>query len=176
VHDKLIRRHPHVFADVEATTADDVVSTWDEVKRGERAAKGTRASFFDGVARSAPSLALAQKIQKRAAEVGFDWPDSDGALAKLDEETHELRAAIGSGDPQTVALEVGDVLFSVVNVVRKLGLDAEATLRTATDKFIARFEGVVRIAGERGIALESASLAQLDSLWDEVKAQTTLGS
>jgi uncharacterized protein YabN with tetrapyrrole methylase and pyrophosphatase domain len=128
------------------------------------------------VARSAPSLALAQKIQKRAAEVGFDWPDSDGALAKLDEETHELRAAIGSGDPQTVALEVGDVLFSVVNVVRKLGLDAEATLRTATDKFIARFEGVVRIAGERGIALESASLAQLDSLWDEVKAQTTLGS
>ena len=108
--------------------------------------------------------------------MGFDWPDPTGALAKLDEETHELRAAIGSGDPQTVALEVGDVLFSVVNVVRKLGLDAETTLRAATDKFIARFEGVVRIAGERGISLESASLAQLDSLWDEVKAQTTLGA
>lgn len=174
VHDKLIRRHPHVFANVDARTADDVVTTWDTVKRAERAARGTPTSFFDGVARSAPSLALAQKIQKRAADVGFDWPDSAGALAKLDEEVAELRSALTTGDPQTVTLEVGDVLFSVVNVVRKLGLDAETTLRTATDKFIARFEAVARIAGERGIVLESATLTELDSLWDEVKAQTTL--
>lgn len=174
VHDKLIRRHPHVFGDVEARSADDVVTTWDDVKRRERADKGVDATFFHGVARAAPSLALAQKVQKRAAEVGFDWPDADGAFTAIGAETAELRAALAAGDPEAVAVETGDLLFSVVNVVRKLGLDAETTLRRATDKFVGRFEGVVRLARERGITLESASLAQLDSLWDEVKTQTTL--
>lgn len=168
-HDKLVRRHPHVFGDAEATTAGDVVTTWDAIKQQERAAKSGAPDFFAGVSRAAPSLSLAQKLQKRAAEVGFDWPDAQGAAAKLDEELDELREATQSGDPQTVRMELGDVLFSVVNVARKLGLDAETALRDAADKFVARFTKVQRLAEQRGIDMTSGNLAQLDALWDEAK-------
>jgi len=170
-HDKLVRRHPHVFADGQAKTAGEVVGTWDEIKRRERAEKAGDAApdFFGGVSRAAPSLALAQKLQKRAAEVGFDWPDAQGAVGKLREEIGELQAAAQSGDPESVRLELGDVLFSVVNVARKLGLDAETALRTASDKFVARFAHVQRLATERGIDMQSCGLAQLDALWDEAK-------
>ena len=172
-HEKLVRRHPHVFGDVQATNAGDVVTTWDEIKRAERAAKivDDAPDFFAGVSRAAPSLSLAQKLQKRAAEVGFDWPDVHGASAKLDEEIGELRVAAQSGDPAVVRMELGDVLFSVVNVARKLGLDAETALRDAADKFVARFTRVQQLAAQRGMDLASCDLAQLDSLWDEAKRQ-----
>ena len=172
-HEKLVRRHPHVFGDVQATNAGDVVTTWDEIKRAERAAKivDDAPDFFAGVSRAAPSLSLAQKLQKRAAEVGFDWPDVHGASAKLDEEIGELRVAAKSGDPAVVRMELGDVLFSVVNVARKLGLDAETALRDAADKFVARFTRVQQLAAQRGMDLASCDLAQLDSLWDEAKRQ-----
>ena len=172
-HEKLVRRHPHVFGDVQATNAGDVVTTWDEIKRAERAAKivDDAPDFFAGVSRAAPSLSLAQKLQKRAAEVGFDWPDVHGASAKLDEEIGELRVAAQSGDPAVVRMELGDVLFSVVNVARKLGLDAETALRDAADKFVARFTRVQQLAAQRGMDLASSDLAQLDSLWDEAKRQ-----
>jgi tetrapyrrole methylase family protein/MazG family protein len=172
-HEKLVRRHPHVFGDVQATNAGDVVTTWDEIKRAERAAKivDDAPDFFAGVSRAAPSLSLAQKLQKRAAEVGFDWPDVHGASAKLDEEIGELRVAAKSGDPAVVRMELGDVLFSVVNVARKLGLDAETALRDAADKFVARFARVQQLAAQQGMDLASCDLAQLDSLWDEAKRQ-----
>ena len=172
-HEKLVRRHPHVFGDVQATNAGDVVTTWDEIKRAERAAKivDDAPDFFAGVSRAAPSLSLAQKLQKRAAEVGFDWPDVHGASAKLDEEIGELRVAAQSGDPAVVRMELGDVLFSVVNVARKLGLDAETALRDAADKFVARFARVQQLAAQRGMDLASSDLAQLDLLWDEAKRQ-----
>lgn len=177
-HDKLVRRHPHVFGDVQATTAGDVVTTWDEIKRAERAAKtaggtseGDASDFFAGVSRAAPSLSLAQKLQKRAAEVGFDWPDVHGASAKLDEEIAELRVAAESGDPAVVRMELGDVLFSVVNVARKLGLDAETALRGAADKFVSRFTRVQQLATQRGVDLAACDLTQLDALWDEAKRQ-----
>jgi len=177
-HDKLVRRHPHVFGDVQATTAGDVVTTWDEIKRAERAAKtagatseGDASDFFAGVSRAAPSLSLAQKLQKRAAEVGFDWPDVHGASAKLDEEIAELRVAAESGDPAVVRMELGDVLFSVVNVARKLGLDAETALRGAADKFVSRFTRVQELATQRGVDLAACDLTQLDALWDEAKRQ-----
>jgi tetrapyrrole methylase family protein/MazG family protein len=177
-HDKLVRRHPHVFGDVQATTAGDVVTTWDEIKRAERAAKtagggpeSDAPDFFAGVSRAAPSLSLAQKLQKRAAEVGFDWPDVHGASAKLDEEIAELRVAAESGDPAVVRMELGDVLFSVVNVARKLGLDAETALRGAADKFVARFTRVQQLATQRGVDLAACDLTQLDALWDEAKRQ-----
>ena len=172
-HEKLVRRHPHVFGDVQATNAGEVVTTWDEIKRAERAAKivDDAPDFFAGVSRAAPSLSLAQKLQKRAAEVGFDWPDVHGASAKLDEEIGELRVAAQSGDPAVVRMELGDVLFSVVNVARKLGLDAETALRDAADKFVARFTRVQQLAAQRGMDLASCDLAQLDSLWDEAKRQ-----
>ena len=170
-HDKLVRRHPHVFADGTAKTAGEVVDTWDDIKRRERAEKGGEEApeFFAGVSRAAPSLALSQKLQKRAAEVGFDWPDAKGATDKLVEEIDELRNATRSGDPEAVRMELGDVLFSVVNVARKLGLDAETALRSAADKFIARFALVQLLATQRGIDMTSCGLAQLDELWDEAK-------
>jgi len=172
-HEKLVRRHPHVFGDVQATNAGEVVTTWDEIKRAERASKivDDAPDFFAGVSRAAPSLSLAQKLQKRAAEVGFDWPDVHGASAKLDEEIGELRVAAKSGDPAVVRMELGDVLFSVVNVARKLGLDAETALRDAADKFVARFTRVQQLAAQQGMDLASCDLAQLDSLWDEAKRQ-----
>ena len=178
--DKLVRRHPHVFGDASATTAGDVVKTWDEIKQAERATRATQRNadrpdnepdFFAGVARAAPSLSLAQKLQKRAAEVGFDWPDVAGATAKLTEEISELHDATQTGDPDAVRMELGDVLFSVVNVARKLGLDAETALRQASDKFVARFTRVQELATQRGLDLANCDLAQLDALWDDAKRE-----
>ncbi len=175
-HDKLVRRHPHVFGDASAATAGDVVNTWDEIKRAERATQAThqpggQPDFFAGVARAAPSLSLAQKLQKRAAEVGFDWPDVAGANAKLNEEITELHDAAQTGDPDAIRMELGDVLFSVVNVARKLGLDAETALRDASDKFVARFTRVQQLATQRGVELAKCDLAQLDALWDDAKRE-----
>ena len=180
-HDKLVRRHPHVFGSAAANTADDVVQTWDAIKQDERAKKNAAhkgeannaepVDFFAGVSRAAPSLSLAQKLQKRAAEVGFDWPDVAGASDKVQEELAELREAAATGDPAAVRMELGDVLFSVVNVARKLGLDAETALRSAADKFSARFTRVTQLAAERNIELAACDLAQLDSLWDQAKRE-----
>ena len=173
-HDKLVRRHPHVFGAAKAADADAVVQTWDAIKQAERAQKGAAKvgatpNSFAGVSRAAPSLSLAQKLQKRAAEVGFDWPNADGALAKIDEELDELQRARDVGDPEVVRMELGDLLFSVVNVARKLGVDAETALRSAADKFIARFERVQLLDTQRGIDVARSDLAQLDALWNDAK-------
>jgi tetrapyrrole methylase family protein/MazG family protein len=173
IHDKLVRRHPHVFADVVAESANDVVSTWDEVKRQERLANDAKSdSVFSGVAKAAPSLSYATKLQKRAADVGFDWPNADGAFDKIHEESAEIRDAISQqADPEAVRMELGDLLFSVVNLSRHLGHDAETALREASDKFRKRFEHVESLAFERDIDLHAVDLATLDALWDEAKLQ-----
>ena len=176
IHSKLVRRHPHVFGDVVANNADDVVSTWDAVKKTERQTKSAensvRVSTFDGVATSSPSLSLATKLQKRAADVGFDWPNADGAYAKIAEETTELRTAIDAGEaPEIIQMELGDLLFSVVNLSRHIGHDAELALRNAANKFRARFEYVEQLAHQRKLDMTTASLAELDALWDEAKRQ-----
>ena len=173
IHDKLVRRHPHVFGDVVANSANDVVQTWDEVKRAEKkSADGATSSTFTGVAKSGPSLQYATKIQKRAADVGFDWPNADGAFEKIIEESAEIRQAVAlNSDPETVRMELGDLLFSVVNLSRHLGHDAEQALRGASDKFRHRFEQVEQLALSRDIDLVNAPLEQLDALWDEVKKQ-----
>jgi tetrapyrrole methylase family protein/MazG family protein len=173
IHDKLVRRHPHVFGDVVANSANDVVQTWDEVKRAEKkSVDGAASSTFTGVAKSGPSLQYATKIQKRAADVGFDWPNADGAFEKIIEESAEIRQAVAlNTDPETVRMELGDLLFSVVNLSRHLGHDAEQALRGASDKFRHRFEQVEQLALSRDIDLASAPLEQLDALWDEVKKQ-----
>ena len=174
IHDKLVRRHPHVFGDVVANSANDVVQTWDEVKRAEKksADGASSASTFTGVAKSGPSLQYATKIQKRAADVGFDWPNADGAFEKIIEESAEIRQAVAlNSDPETVRMELGDLLFSVVNLSRHLGHDAEQALRGASDKFRHRFEQVEQLALSRDIDLANAPLEQLDALWDEVKKQ-----
>ena len=173
IHDKLVRRHPHVFGDVVANSANDVVSTWDEVKRQERQANDAKSdSVFGGVAKAAPSLSYATKLQKRAADVGFDWPNADGAFDKIREESAEIRDAISQqADPEAVRMELGDLLFSVVNLSRHLGHDAETALREASDKFRKRFEHVEALAIERNIDLHAVDLATLDALWDEAKLQ-----
>ena len=173
MHDKLVRRHPHVFGDASATTADDVVTTWDGVKQQERL-DGTKKDegVFTGVAKAAPALSYATKLQKRAAGVGFDWPDAGGAYDKILEESSELREAVSMGaDPESIALELGDLLFSVVNLSRHLGVDAEGALRAASNKFRSRFEAVEKLATQRSIDLQTASLETLDQLWDIAKGQ-----
>ncbi len=163
VHDKLVRRHPHVFGDVVADDTATVLSNWDAIKRAEK----QRTSVFDGVPSSLPSLGYADAVQRKAAKLGFDWPDVDGALPKIAEEADEVRAAMG--DPAKLHEELGDLLFAVVNVARHLKVEPESALRAATNKFRTRFEQVEALAVERGIDLHTAGLAALDELWDEVK-------
>ncbi|MEA3183877.1 MAG: tetrapyrrole methylase family protein / MazG family protein [Ilumatobacteraceae bacterium] len=166
IHDKLVRRHPHVFGSVQADDAGTVVANWDAIKREEKG----RTGVFEGVAMSQPSLSYAYHLQRKASKVGFDWPDVSGALPKIAEETAELMAAIDGGDAQAIDGELGDLLFAVVNVARHLDIEPEAALRAATHKFRRRFEGVEQLAAERGITISAADLVTLDALWDEVKA------
>jgi tetrapyrrole methylase family protein / MazG family protein len=176
IHDKLVRRHPHVFGDLVGSDldTDEVLSNWDDIKRTEK----SRTSIFDGIPRSMPALAYAAKVGAKASKVGFDWEDVTGAFAKIPEETDELLATIADGHRDGVAEErsaeeLGDLLFAIVNVARHLRLDPELALRAATDKFRVRFEHVERLATARSIDLREAELATLDALWDEVKATET---
>lgn len=165
---KLIVRHPHIFADVKADTTDEVLSNWDKIKMQTKSQK-TQSDAMDSVSKSLPSLMRSEKLQKKAAKVGFDWPDVSGALQKVEEETQELKKAIEDGDKKGMEEELGDLLFSVVNVSRFLKVDSEEALYHACDKFTNRFRMVEALAKERGISMESAPLSLLDSLWDEVK-------
>ena len=173
VHDKLVRRHPHVFGrdgeivDVGAgaDAVDRVLANWDDIKRDEK----RRTSIFQGIPRSMPSLGYAAKVGRKASKVGFDWPDVAGAFEKIAEETRELREAIDGVQPDEQRDELGDLLFAVVNVARHLDIDPELALRAATDKFRSRFETVERLAADRAIDLRASDLATLDALWDEAK-------
>jgi tetrapyrrole methylase family protein/MazG family protein len=170
IHDKLVRRHPHVFGNpdgssVDVDGADEVLANWETIKRAEKG----RTSVFDGIAHSLPSLSYAHQVQRKAAKVGFDWPDVHGAVPKIAEETDEVLAAHAADDAEAMATEVGDLLFAVVNVARHLRVEPEAALRAATTKFRRRFEQVEQLAAERGIDLPDADLDTLDALWDEVK-------
>lgn len=172
VHDKLVRRHPHVFgpdggAKVVAGDTATVLTNWDAIKQQEK----SRTSVFEGVPHSLPALSYADAVQRKAAKVGFDWPDVDGAWPKIDEEAAEVRSAVAAGNAGAVHDELGDLLFAVVNVARHLGVEPESALRAATLKFRARFEHVERLARDRGITLKTAGLPTLDALWDEVKAR-----
>jgi tetrapyrrole methylase family protein / MazG family protein len=171
VHDKLVRRHPHVFGDADGNLVDvassgEVLSNWDKIKRAEK----SRTSVFDGVPSALPGLAYARTIQSKAAKVGFDWPDVSGALPKIAEEAGELAAATAAGSSDdAIADELGDLLFAVVNVARHLDVDPEIALRAATHKFRSRVEQVERLATARGIDMHAADLDTLDAMWNEVK-------
>jgi len=166
VHDKLVRRHPHVFGDVVANDTTTVLSNWDAIKQEEK----QRTSIFEGVPHSLPSLSYADAVQRKAAKVGFDWPDVGGAWPKIAEEAAEVQAAVAGGDDAATHDELGDLLFAVVNVARHLGVEPESALRAATLKFRGRFERVEALARDREITLKTAGLPALDALWDEVKA------
>jgi tetrapyrrole methylase family protein/MazG family protein len=163
IHDKLVHRHPHVFGSVDADTAEEVLTNWEAIKQAEKG----RTTLFEGIPGGLPSLAHAAKVQRKAASVGFDWDDVRGALPKIAEEAAELAEV--TSEPARAAEELGDLLFSVVNVARHLDIDPEAALRSATAKFRTRFEAVEALAVQRGLKLDALNLAELDALWDEVK-------
>lgn len=173
LNQKLVRRHPHVFgADApEAQNSAEVLALWDNVKASERAQAAEKNGELQGllysVPTSMPALMQAQKVSKRAAKAGFDWESVEDVWAKVDEERAEFLAEVpGSAEAE---LEFGDLLFALVNVARKQGIDAEAALRAATAKFRARFESVERLAAADGFAVEDLDAAQLDQLWNEAK-------
>ena len=171
--DKMVRRHPHVFGDARTDDPAELKRLWEAGKARERAAKAAPdgagpPSALDGVAVALPALVRAAKVQSRAARVGFDWPDAEPVRAKVLEELDEVAAASG---PDEIEDEVGDLLFSVVNLARHVGADPETALRRACAKFEHRFRAVERLARERGVALDALDLAGLDALWDEVKAR-----
>ena len=163
---KLVRRHPHVFGSENAADSAEVLKRWEEIKREEKGA--AQESLLDGVSDGLPGLLRAEKIQKRAAKIGFDWNELPPVIAKIREELAEVEAVLS--DPHKVEDEIGDLLFAVVNLARKLKVDGEVALQRATNKFSTRFRKVEAIARERGLALEKMSLPELDLIWDEVKA------
>ena len=165
---KLIIRHPHVFGDKNASDADQALTNWDAVKMQTKS-QTTQTQAMQSVSKALPSLMRAEKVQKKAAKVGFDWDEVDGALESLTQECEELKAAVKNNDAQNQYEELGDVLFSAVNVSRFLKIDSEKALYDACDKFIDRFSMVEALANERGIDMKTASISKLDSLWDEVK-------
>lgn len=168
---KLIERHPHVFGETAVSGVDDVLTNWDAIKRKSKGQKTTTESMLS-VPRELPALMRATKLQKKAADVGFDWDDVSGALDKVSEETNELREAISKGDGENIAEELGDLLFSAVNVSRFVKTDAEEALTAASDKFLERFTGVEALAAERGIDMSTAGIEVLDGLWEEVKKKS----
>ena len=165
---KLIIRHPHVFGSIEADTPEEVLKNWDAIKMQTKSQEKVSDSVVD-VARSLPALMRAQKVQKRSAKSGMDFRDAASAAGKIPEEQQELFAAIDSGDQAKIEEELGDLLFSVVNVARFVGVDAELALTRSTDKFSKRFRDLEALAQERGVELKNAPDSLIDSLWEEVK-------
>lgn len=165
--DKLVRRHPHVFGDETADTPGQVMRNWEKIKQGEK--EGTRKSALDGVPRSMPALLRAKRLQSKAGAVGFDWDDADGAFGKMDEELAEFRAAFAEQDPDKVEEELGDLLFSLVNVSRFVKVNPEEALTRAIGKFIKRFEWIEKKVAESGREMGQVRLAELDAMWDEAK-------
>jgi tetrapyrrole methylase family protein/MazG family protein/ATP diphosphatase len=174
--EKLVRRHPHVFADAAVTGPEDVARQWEEIKAAEKA---TPRALLDSVPRSLPPLERAKRLSERVSRVGFDWPDATGSRAKVDEELAELDRAIADGDQAEMQSELGDLLFSLVNLARQHGLDAGAALQGTSDRFCERFAHVERRVRERGRdwprdeagkPTRGIPLEQLDAYWDEAKA------
>lgn len=165
---KLIERHPHVFGEIKVDGVDDVLDNWDTIKRKTKNQK-TQAEAMQFVPRELPALMRATKIQSKAKKAGFDWDNTEDVFAKLDEEIAELKEAYASGDKKNVEEELGDVLFTAVNLSRFLGCDAEEALTASNDKFISRYTKVEKLAEERNIDMKNTPLEELDKLWEEIK-------
>jgi MazG family protein len=170
ISDKLVRRHPHVFGEAQVRDAEGVMRQWVALKQEEKAKKGGGKSVLEGVPRDMPALARAERLTEKASRIGFDWPDASGARAKVAEELAEVDEAVAAGDSRRVEEELGDLLFSVVNLSRKLAVPPEEALRNAIGRFIARFERVEAGLERRGIPHGQATLEEMDRLWDEAKA------
>ena len=170
ISDKLIHRHPHVFGtQTGVETSAQVLAQWEQIKAAEKAAKGTRTDRVLSGVKPGPALARAQKLGTKAGKVGFDWPGWQGSFGKIDEEVGEVRVAIESGDQVEIHHELGDLLFAVVNVARKVGVDAEQAMIDATLRFQRRFEFVEDRLTEAGKTPQTSNLDEMDALWNDAK-------
>ena len=170
INQKLIRRHPHIFGDVTARTAEDVKRNWDVIKAGEKSAKGqAKGALLDGVSRAQPALAEASQISAKAAAQGFDWPSIEPVFEKLQEELTELDEARAAGQPAEIEDEFGDILFVMVNLARFLRLDPEQALRKSNAKFRRRFGYVEARLNEMGRPFEDSNIDEMELLWQEAK-------
>ena len=170
ISDKMLRRHPHVFGDADARDAQSQIGAWEAQKAAERAEKADRdPSVLANLPVALPALLRAEKLSKRAARVGFDWPDINQVLEKIDEELAEVREAIGENDPAHMQEELGDLLFAVANLARKLQLDPETALRDANAKFERRFRDVESRLTEAGSSVQEADLEAMEAMWLSVK-------
>jgi len=167
ISEKLIRRHPHVFAASTAGDSDEVLKQWDEIKRQEKGEK--EVPYLHGTGKGLPALVRAGKLQKKAAKIGFDWPVETGVISKIREELGELQSAVDMQDLQSVEEELGDLLFSVVNLARFRKIDPEVLMAAANNKFERRFDEMERELRERGKTLEEASLLQMEDAWIAAK-------
>lgn len=169
---KMVRRHPHVFGDEQTRKAGVAKGFWEKIKASEKQARGEpeSTSILNDVPLPLPALTRAEKLQKRAARAGFDWPDPSGPQKKVAEELAELELAMRTGDLEHMSEEFGDLLFSMVNLARHHNIDPEEALRRANAKFTGRFQHIEHKLAQRGSSLESASLEEMDDLWDEAKA------
>lgn len=163
---KMINRHPHVFGEAEYKTAEEVLNQWEERKK-EEGKFGS--SILEGIPISLPSLLRAYKIQSRVAKVGFDWDNVDGIIDKINEELREVQEAIKEGKRAKIEEEIGDLLFSIVNLARFFKIDPETALRKTNKKFEKRFKGLEKIAQQKGKSLKDMTLSEMDSLWKEIK-------
>jgi MazG family protein len=173
--DKMVRRHPHVFSDGTASTAGEVLEQWEKLKREERdATAAVPGSALDGVPKELPALLRAQRLQDKASRAGFDWPEISGVIAKVQEELDELRAAVQAAAPNEIEEELGDLLFSLVNLARFLNLSAEDALRKSVARFTGRFRYMEQAVERGGRRLKEASPEEMNRLWEEAKASGRL--
>jgi MazG family protein len=168
IHDKLVRRHPHVFGDVEANDAEQVLVNWEKLKQEERKAEDK--SILAGIPLAMPGLQKASRLTEKAARVGFDWRRTEDVFDKIDEELAELREAVASGDTSHIEEEIGDLLFTIANIARKVNVNPEEALQSTNRKFISRFESMEAQVRGRGQNLDQLELEEMDRLWDEAKA------
>ena len=168
--DKMVRRHPHVFGDASVGTATEALTQWEAIKQREAETRGQRRSLLDGVPRALPSLLRAQRVQSKAARVNFDWPDARAAWLKVEEEIREAADAVASGDAGRIREELGDALFSIVNVARLSALDADDALHGAIEKFRRRFSDMEADLAARGTSVSAVTQDELERSWEAAKA------
>lgn len=171
INEKLRRRHPHIFGDVKADTAQEVLFNWEQIKKLEREKAQGRASVLDGVPRELPALLRAHRLQEKASRVGFDWNEARQVFQKVEEELAELRAAMENEQPDRMEAELGDLLFSLVNLGRFIAVNPEDALRKTIARFIARFQYIEEELARRGAAPGQVTLEEMDALWAEAKAK-----
>jgi len=165
---KMIHRHPHVFGDVKADTSEQVLKNWDKIKREDKKDSSVTKSLMD-ITKTLPSVLKAHKVQSRAAKVGFDWDNTDDVIDKVYEEMSELKDAYKKGDEVNIHEELGDLMFSVINLSRFLKVNPELALNDSTEKFVCRFEKIEKAALDAGKNVETMSFEEMDALWEEVK-------